>query len=307
MTAPSSVLGEGRERRQRRGGSRPAPVYAVASPKAPSGILRRLLILESVTLSVVWTIAFLTALAPVWPESTFVTAAGLGLCVLVLTVSGLLMAAVLQLYRSRVSALRSVTVERQALLAATSTLEAAALLHVLAPAASTTPIIVGGLALFVGLAVGRSGFDSWLTVLRRTGAIGRPVVLVGQPVETAALVDLLASHPEIGYRPVGYVGPQRERSTPTDVAPELPWLGPARLGGHRRPPGRGHRRHHRGQRPPLEPAQRRSSASSTPPASTCTCRAASSGSATVGSASCRWPTSRSSTSSRPLRRGAPWP
>ncbi len=226
MTAPSQVLGEGREGR-RRETSRPAPVYAVPGPKAPSGILRRLLILETVTLSVVWTIALVAALEPVWPESTTATVIGLVASVLALTVSGLVMAAVLQLYRSRVSALRSVTVERQALLAATSTLEAIALLHLFAPTASTTPVIIGGFALFVGLAVGRSGFDSWLTVLRRTGAIGRPVVLVGEVEEVSALVHLLASHPEIGYRPMGFVAPSSDLPAGAEGDPQdLPWLGP---------------------------------------------------------------------------------
>jgi len=228
MTVTSSILGEdeatgGRVRLD------PLPHPAIlpeAAPRVPSGILRRLLILEGLTMAVVWTIALAAALSPVWPETGGARWAGLVVSVAVLTASGLLMAAVLQLYRSRVSALRAVAVERQALLAATSTLEAVALLRIMAPTASSVPVVIGGLALFVGLAVGRAGFDSWLSVLRRTGRIGRPVVLVGHVDEIDALVDLLANHPEIGYRPIGFVAPDGDRAEGTEGVTDLPRLGP---------------------------------------------------------------------------------
>ena len=228
MTVTSSILGEDETTGVRaRLDALPHPaVLPEAAPRVPSGILRRLLILEGLTMAVVWTIALGAALSSIGPDMDGKVWAGLIVSVVLLTASGLFMAAVLQLYRSRVSALRSVAVERQALLAATSTLEAVALLRIMAPTASSVPVVIGGMALFVGLAIGRAGFDSWLSVLRRTGRIGRPVVLIGQVDEIDALVDLLASHPEIGYRPVGFVAPDGDLAEGPEGAADLPRLGP---------------------------------------------------------------------------------
>ena len=115
---------------------------------------------------------------------------------------------VFRLYQSRVAAVRSVTVERQALIA----------------------IALAGLALGMQrITDGPTRPPMWVRRRRRrarrsssswpsaacsrrgspstgaNGALSRPVVLVGRSHEVVHLSHLLENHPEIGYHPVGYL------------------------------------------------------------------------------------------------------
>ena len=301
MTAPSSVLGEGREGRQGRGVWRPAPVFAVATPKVPNGILRRLLILEAVTMSVVWTIAFLVALEPVWPDSIFATGAGLALTIVVLTVSGLADgggAAAVPLARER-----------------------AALRDGRAPGAAGRHLddrSGGSAGSPVAASVEHTGDRGW----------GRPVHRPGRRPRRVRLVAHRAA-PDGGHRPPGGARRARPRRPPRSSTswPATPRSAIGRSGSWARRarcrpsatsspsfpgwaswPRRRRRCARRGPHGaiiaangrPLGPAQRGSCASSTragdprPPL-----QRARRGSAIAGSGSCRWPTSPSSTSSRP--------
>ena len=114
---------------------------------------------------------------------------------------------VFRLYQSRVAAVRSITVERQALVAiglggVAYGMQRMALDTTVPPLGPTVSGVVLG---FIFLAGARSLFEAWLTFHRANGALSRPVVLVGRSDEVVHLNHLLENHPEIGYHPVGYL------------------------------------------------------------------------------------------------------
>jgi exopolysaccharide biosynthesis polyprenyl glycosylphosphotransferase len=229
MTAPTARMGKGAVRRITAPAARLAlpELGEEASPVKVGGgvpdLRRRLVLLEATALAVAWG-ATLTLTRP--SGSGLQGLPLVAVETLVLTLAGLAMAALMHLYRSRVSALRSVTLERQALLVV-ALAGAAHLVARLGGANPTmTPAVVGGAVCFVLLASVRSGFDAWVGLLRRDGALARPVVLVGSMTESTTVADLLASHPEIGYRPVGFVS---DDGPPEEPIPGLPWIGPLKV------------------------------------------------------------------------------
>jgi exopolysaccharide biosynthesis polyprenyl glycosylphosphotransferase len=66
----------------------------------------------------------------------------------------------------------------------------------------------------------RETYGQWLRTHREQGRYARVVVVVGQPAETKAVVDLLVSHPGLGYIPgaVYHEGPT-ESECPGDLQP----------------------------------------------------------------------------------------
>ena len=138
----------------------------------------------------------------------------------VLTAAGVALSWALGLYRSRVSAVRSATLERQAMVAGFLTALAWVLGKMTTQEPAVSPVVIGGLLSFVVLVVVRSCFDAWVTLLRRSGRLSRPVVLVGAGGGVSDLAQLLVSHPEIGYRAVGHLD-----DIPADDDDAGPWLG----------------------------------------------------------------------------------
>ena len=135
-----------------------------------------------------------------------------------LGVAGVALSWVFRLYQSRVAAMRSVTAERQGLVAVALAGLANAMQRVLHDGAPPLgPAIAGAAATFVLLVVVRSLFEAWLTFHRANGALSRPVVLVGRSHEVIHLNHLLQNHPEIGYHPVGYLSDELE-PVPVGVA-----------------------------------------------------------------------------------------
>jgi exopolysaccharide biosynthesis polyprenyl glycosylphosphotransferase len=192
------------------------------APADRSGIhLRRLLIeLDAGCIAASWISAFWIGsighplVGPAW---WFV------LATVVLTAAGVGLIALAHLYRSRVSSDSSVTIERLALVAVALAGGAWAFERAVASHPSVRVPLLGGVLVLVTLVLTRSCFDAWVTLLRRSGALSRPVVLVGTITEVKELNELLLGHPEIGYRAVGHTsdGP----TTDPDLA-DLPWLGP---------------------------------------------------------------------------------
>jgi exopolysaccharide biosynthesis polyprenyl glycosylphosphotransferase len=68
-------------------------------------------------------------------------------------------------------------------------------------------IVVPGVVLStLFVMIGRSAYRAWLTAQRRNGRFLRDVMLLGANDETRDLLDLIADHPETGYRVVGVLG-----------------------------------------------------------------------------------------------------
>ena len=56
------------------------------------------------------------------------------------------------------------------------------------------------------LLITRSAFRIWLANKRRAGHLVREILIIGANEEAADLIDLIADHPEAGYRVAGVVG-----------------------------------------------------------------------------------------------------
>ncbi len=179
---------------------------------------RRLIAVEAVALASSWALALSIG------DITGRRSAGIatiGLQTAVLTVVGVALSWAVGLYRSRISAVRSAALERHAVVAGLVAALAWGLGKLAEPAPALSPVVIGGLLSFVALVVVRSCFDAWVTLLRRRGTLSRPVVLVGSGQGISDLGQLLACHPEIGYRSVGHLD-----DAPSNDPDVGPWLGP---------------------------------------------------------------------------------
>ena len=86
-----------------------------------------------------------------------------------------------------------------------------------------TEALIGGLLSLVFLVTGRSMFRAYLAQCRRNGRFCRHVVIVGASAEAADIVELIATHPEAGFRVDGVVG-DRGAALANGMAGQ--WLGP---------------------------------------------------------------------------------
>ena len=85
-------------------------------------------------------------------------------------------------------------------------------------------VVTGSILSFLLLALLRGVYDSWLSTQRALGLYSRDLVLVGTNAEGLALLELLATHPEIGYRVCGVTG---ERDTYDPETWPVPYMGRA--------------------------------------------------------------------------------
>lgn len=67
-------------------------------------------------------------------------------------------------------------------------------------------MLIGTALSFVLLLLARSALRIWLANQRRAGRFVRELLIVGANAEAADLINLIADHPEAGYRVVGVVG-----------------------------------------------------------------------------------------------------
>ncbi len=144
-----------------------------------------------------------------------------------LTMLGLGMLAALHMYRSRVTRVRSVTLERTALIAVSLAGCSWALERALVAHPSIEIPAAGGVLTFLSLGIARACFDAWATLRRQNGSLNRPIVLIGSGNGIIEMTELLLGHPEIGYRPVGYMS-DAQSSEP--CLAEYRWLGPSSRG-----------------------------------------------------------------------------
>lgn len=138
-----------------------------------------------------------------------------------LVVVGLLVMHALKLHRARVSVVRATELRRLALTAIA--VGAAA-----APVAPTNPVPAGAgvaAAALLVLAAERSAVSAAFRVARVSGRLRRPVVIVGTTIEAGRLIELIDSHPELGYDVRAVVGDRGESER--EHTRGVPWMGPS--------------------------------------------------------------------------------
>lgn len=181
----------------------------------PTSLRRTLVALDATCVTTAWLVAH-QLIAPV-------SSASRGTVVLVTLASavGSLLAILQQrLYLARVSGTR--VVETAHLVRAAT---AAGFISFAASDAAGRPsvaaaVLGAGLSMLL-TTVARGFFDSWLRGQRACGRFTRSVAVIGCNGETADVLELFSSHPELGYRVQGLVG---DRATAARQG--LPWLGP---------------------------------------------------------------------------------
>jgi exopolysaccharide biosynthesis polyprenyl glycosylphosphotransferase len=159
------------------------------------------------------------ALLCAWAAVSFSSARSVGTAYAVATVFsavcvGLVVIASLGLYRSKVSSVRAREFSRLVWVALAVAAVPITLAAVMDHAVSGFDVVVGATLTFLFLIVTRSGFDAWLRDRRANGEFCRKVAIVGTNEEAAELFRLFADHPELGYRVVGFIGPQPRRPLP---------------------------------------------------------------------------------------------
>jgi exopolysaccharide biosynthesis polyprenyl glycosylphosphotransferase len=129
---------------------------------------------------------------------------------------GLAVLSALGLYRSKVSSVRAREFSRLIWVGLIVPAFPLALSRLTQVPIGWFEIFVGGALSFVFLVVTRSGFDAWLRDRRLRGEFCRNVAIVGTNTEAVQLYELFADHPELGYRVVGFVGPEPTVPLPRD-------------------------------------------------------------------------------------------
>jgi exopolysaccharide biosynthesis polyprenyl glycosylphosphotransferase len=193
-------------------------VEARVPPRAAPGLTRALLLLDATAVALAWSIVLLLSAPDVdGPGVATIVAA-----VVVVTVA---FASIQRLYQARACALRAeekARLVRVVLVDAVAVVAIGGLAHVDLPIST---VVWGSLSAFALLATFRAGFRHWLTLNRARGRYLRPIVVVGDNDESAALVSLLREQPELGYEVLGYLG-GRPSEAPGG-GPGARWLGPA--------------------------------------------------------------------------------
>ena len=113
-----------------------------------------------------------------------------------------------ELYLSRISSIRALELARVAratVLAGLAMLAAGKLLERII-SFRIREVLIGSALALPALLIGRGAYRAWLTNARRGGRYLRDTVVIGGAEEAADLVDLVADHPEAGYRVVGVLG-----------------------------------------------------------------------------------------------------
>ena len=126
-----------------------------------------------------------------------------------------------ELYLSRVCAVRSVEVGRLLYACAMSGALFLVAEAVAMDAAHVRTAASGAVVTFLVAALLRGIFSRSVSSARGRGKFSRPIVVVASGRDGGALVDLLSSHPELGYRVAGVVSPADLPLSEVDG----PWLG----------------------------------------------------------------------------------
>ena len=175
----------------------------------PSPLLRRLLVgVDAVAVTIGWGGALLVV-GGLEVHAASQGAAHLSMLALLAAVT-ILAVASQRLYLARVCTIRAVEIVRLGRAAAIAGIASLLLPRVLPVELDTPSAVVGTVATFLLLLLGRGGFRFWLQAGRKEGRYVRPVVIVGCNDEAADLCKLVKDHPELGFRLVGIVGTPSE-------------------------------------------------------------------------------------------------
>jgi exopolysaccharide biosynthesis polyprenyl glycosylphosphotransferase len=162
-----------------------------------------------------WGITLLAGGPDAWTDR-FGRSASLAMVLALVTVA---LNGVQRLYLARVCALRSLEIGRLARTCLVCGLGAAWLGAAIRDRPSPSEAVIGAIATFALLATLRNVYAAWLRGCRARHRFVRKVCVLGTNEEAAALVELLETQPELGYRVVGVIG-EREEWQPTH--PDVP-------------------------------------------------------------------------------------
>jgi len=199
--------------------SSPAP--GRPTPRAQGVNLRAALIwIDVLGFSVAFAVAFLMPMpAEVGGLSAPLVASGW----LVAVGTGLVAMRVQRMYLARVCAIRQEEITRTLRAAAVASVGTGLVAQVSSHAVPVERLLTGATLAFVLVAFARGVFSALIRARRARGLLTRPLVLVGTDPEARRLADLLATHPEFGFRISGVVGDRAEHQS---LLSDLPYLGP---------------------------------------------------------------------------------
>lgn len=193
--------------------------------RSPGSPLRRLLVaFDLLAFATAWAIAFFLPLQALGERggSTTNTLMALGLAVGV----GMGAIAIQRLYLARVCSIRADELVRTARAATVSGVTLALVAPSLHVEISVQREIIGAALAFLFAGGLRGVYGSMLRERRARGLNARPIVIVGTNSEARELADLVATHPEFGYQPVGVVGDEAEYAEWIAMdQPAVPYLG----------------------------------------------------------------------------------
>jgi len=203
----------------------PSPNRPPAPARHPGSPLRRLLIaFDLLAFTVAWALALFLPLRGVGARATTTTGALVQLAVGVAVGMGAI--ALQRLYLARVCSVRSDELARTARSAVVSGLAVALVTQSAHLGLSVQREVLGAALAFLFAGGLRGVYSSMLRERRARGLNGRPIVIVGTNSEARELADLVATHPEFGYHPVGVVGRRDEYDEwPVSDQVDLPFLG----------------------------------------------------------------------------------
>lgn len=206
----------------------PVPLHLAPqrqTPRHPGSPLRRLLIgFDLVAFALSWAFALFVPARALGARATSSTGTLTQLAVGVAVGMGAVAAQ--RLYLARVCSVRSEELARIARSAVVSGLMVAIVTQSAHLGLSLQREVLGAALAFLVAGGLRGVYGSMLRERRARGLNGRPIVIIGTNSEARELAELVATHPEFGYQPVGVVGHQSEyfEWTSTDRA-TLPYLG----------------------------------------------------------------------------------
>ena len=194
--------------------TRPQTPFDVRARSAPRRESRRLqwlvAILDGFAIFAVW-----GAVLVVWPIVSRLHRSALDswIAVFAITALGITLFAWQELYRARVSNVRTLELTRIFRSVLLLTLLAVIGGEVIDISIGQREAVLAAPILLVVLVVFRGGFRMWLRERRRQGRFTRPVVIVGTNSEAAHLYSVAASHPESGITVTGVLGDADEATS----------------------------------------------------------------------------------------------
>ncbi len=185
--------------------------------KGPANLRRRLVFIDFVASFAAWLIAEATWVR-FFDQGSWTYA---GLSALAMSGVTVILANWQKLYLARVSSVRADEVTRLVRLTMVVLLVAYGFDQWFGEHASFFRVVMGATLSLWMLVVARGQFGHWLQAARLKGRFMRPIVVVGGDEEARRLTELFFVHPEMGYKPVGFVGAQGDETLMV-----LPRLGP---------------------------------------------------------------------------------